>query len=230
MTPRNVSPAVSESPLFAGIEETAREAILKAAERREFERGEFLFHQGEPVRALFVLESGSLKLAQVTAEGDEVIVHAVAPGDPIAGIALLEKQTYPVSAEALAPSTVLLWPRERLHDLVARHPLLRHNVLTVIAGRMRESLSRVSRLSTAPAAQRLAAALLRLAQQNGRPVDGGTLIDQPLSRLDLAELAGTSMYTASRFLSQWAREGVLEVGRQRVVVCSLQRLEKLVES
>lgn len=227
MVDDNPSSPAFGSPLFAGLDEAATEEILAAADRRDLERGEILFLQGDPVRALYMLEAGSLKLAQVTAEGEEVIVHGVAPGDPIAGIALLEGQTYPVSAEALAPSTVLAWPRDRLRGLVARYPLLRQNVLAVIAGRMRESLTRVSQLSTAPAAQRLAAALLRLARHNGRRVEGGTLIDQPLGRLDLAEMAGTSMYTASRFLSQWARDGVLEVGRQRVVVCSLERLEEL---
>jgi len=100
-------------------------------------------------------------------------------------------------------------------------------VIGTIADRMHDSLSRIRELSTETVAQRVARALLRLARDAGRPVEGGTLIDQPLGRQELAELAGTSMFTASRLLARWAREGVLEVGRQRVVVLSPARLEGL---
>jgi CRP-like cAMP-binding protein len=58
-------------------------------------------------------------------------------------------------------------------------------------------------------------------------VAGGVRIDQPLGRQELADLAGASMFTASRLLAGWAREGILEVGRQRVVVLSPERLEAI---
>ena len=78
-------------------------------------------------------------------------------------------------------------------------------------------------------AQRIARTLVRLARESGRSVAGGTLIDQPLGRQEIADLSGASMYTASRLLAGWAREGILDVGRQRVTIRSLERLEKLAE-
>jgi 23S rRNA (adenine2503-C2)-methyltransferase len=86
---------------------------------------------------------------------------------------------------------------------------------------------RIRELATEHVDQRVARALLKLASECGKPVDSGILIDQTLGRQELAELAGTSMFTASRLLARWAREGVLEVGRQRVVVRSRERLEQL---
>ena len=220
-------PAVSDSPLFRGMASAVVEEVLGAATPRTLAAGQTLFLQGDPVEALFVVESGRLKLSQVTPDGEEVIVRTVGPGDIVVGVAVLDKRTLPVSGIAISECRVLAWPRPRILELAARHPILRMNVIGTIADRMHDSLSRIRELSTETVAQRVARALLRLARDAGRPVEGGTLIDQPLGRQELAELAGTSMFTASRLLARWAREGVLEVGRQRVVVLSPARLEGL---
>lgn len=214
-------------PLFRGFAPAVVEEILQAAATRRLAPGEALFRQGDPVEALFVVESGRLKLAQVTPDGEEVVVGTVGPGAILAGVAVLEKRILPVSAVAVSASRVLVWLRPRILELAARHPLLRMNVVNFIADRMQQSLTRIRELSTEHVGQRVARALLHLARENGRPVESGTLIDQPLGRQELAELAGTSMFTASRLLARWAREGALEVGRQRVVVRSLDRLAEL---
>lgn len=214
-------------PLFRGFAPALVDEILVAASSRRLAVGEALFRQGDPVEALFVVESGRLKLAQVTPDGEEVVVGTVGPGAILAGVAVLEKRILPVSAVAVSPSRVLVWLRPRILELAARHPLLRMNVVNFIADRMQQSLTRIRELATEHVGQRVARALLKLARESGRQVPAGTLIDQPLGRQELAELAGTSMFTASRLIARWAREGVLEVGRQRVVVRALDRLERL---
>lgn len=219
--------AVVESALFRGMAAAVVEEVLAAATPRSLEAGEALFLQGDPVEALYVVESGRLKLSQVTPDGEEVIVRTVGPGDIVVGVAVLDKRTLPVSGVAVSPGRVLVWPRPRILELAARHPILRMNVVGTIADRMHDSLSRIRELSTENVGQRVARALLRLTRDAGREVEGGVLIDQPLGRQELAELAGTSMFTASRLLARWAREGVLEVGRQRVVVRSLEGLRRL---
>jgi CRP-like cAMP-binding protein len=220
-------PVPDSWPLFRGFAPAVVDEILSAASSRRLEAGEVLFRQGDPVEALFVVESGRLKLAQVTPDGEEVVVGTVGPGAILAGVAVLEKRILPVSAVAVSPSRVMVWLRPRALELAARHPLLRMNVVNFIADRMQQSLSRIRELATEHVDQRVARALLKLASECGKPVDSGILIDQTLGRQELAELAGTSMFTASRLLARWAREGVLEVGRQRVVVRSRERLEQL---
>ncbi|KAB2965750.1 MAG: Crp/Fnr family transcriptional regulator [Thermoanaerobaculia bacterium] len=224
---QTVAPEVLQSSLFRGMAAAVVEEFLAAATLRSLAAGEALFLQGDPVEALFLVESGRLKLSQVTPDGEEVIVRTVGPGDVVVGVAVLDKRTLPVSGVAIAACRVLAWPRPRILELAARHPLLRMNVVGTIADRMHDSLSRIRELSTESVGQRVARALLRLARDAGREVENGTLIDQPLGRQELAELAGTSMFTASRLLARWGREGVLEVGRQRVVVRSLDRLRRL---
>lgn len=221
------SPSGAGSPLFRGLAPAVVAEVLSSAAVRRFAAGEQVFLQGDPVTALYVVESGRLKLSQVTAEGEEVVVRTLSEGAIVAGVALLDKRKLPVSATAVTDCAVLLWPRARILELAARHPILRMNVLSTIADRMQDSLSRIRELSTDSVARRVARALLRLARENGRSTERGILIDHALGRQELAELAGASMFTASRLLARWAREGVLEVGRQRVVVVAPGRLEEL---
>jgi CRP-like cAMP-binding protein len=222
-------PSAADSPLFRGLEPEAVAELLRAAQARELPAGASLFLQGDPVLSLFVVDRGLLRLVQNTADGEEVIVRTVGPGDIVAGVAILEKRDYPVSGICETSCRVLAWPRPRIQELVARFPLLRTNIMATIADRMQESLSRIRELSTESVAQRVARTLLRLAREHGRPQGNGTLIDQPLGRQQLADLSGASMFTASRLLAAWTREGILETGRQRVALLAPERLRRIAE-
>lgn len=203
---------------------------MAAASPRRLANEEILFLQGDPVGELLLIECGQLRLSQISSEGEEVVVRVFGPGAIVAGLAILEGRTFPVTGTAVGETRLLAWPRARLLELIERHPRLRDNILSTIADRMHQSLARVRELATGTAEQRLALALLRLLRERGRPIEGGILIDQLLGRQQLADLADTSMFTASRVLARWAREGLLEVGRQRVVVCSTRRLAQLAGS
>ena len=224
---REEAPKAAQSPLFRGLAPEVAAEVLAAASPRDLAAGESLFLQGDEVSALYVVDSGRLKLSQVTADGDEVVVGTLGAGAILAGVAILDKRILPVSAVAVVESHVCVWPRRLALELAARHPALRTNVLTTIADRMQGSLERIRQLSSESVGRRVARVLLRLARESGRPVEAGLLIDQALGRQEVAELAGASMFTASRLLARWAREGILEVGRQRVVVRSLDRLVEL---
>ncbi len=92
------------------------------------------------------------------------------------------------------------------------------NALRFLAGRLHELQDRYRELATERVERRVARAVLRLARQAGRKTDAGILIDLPLSRQDLAEMTGTTLYTVSRILSSWESAGLVEVGRERVVI------------
>ena len=89
--------------------------------------------------------------------------------------------------------------------------------MEAVAGRAQEFQSRLREVATERVPQRLAHMLLRLARQAGRPVANGTLIDFPLTRQDLAEMIGTTLYTVSRLLTEWSERGIVEIGRGQAV-------------
>jgi hypothetical protein len=95
--------------------------------------------------------------------------------------------------------------------------------------RLQETHTRVIEISTEQVERRIAHALLRLANQAGRKVEGGVKIDFPISRQDIAEMTGTTLHTVSRTLSLWEQQGLVGSARQSVVLKDPHRLFVLAE-
>jgi CRP-like cAMP-binding protein len=123
---------------------------------------------------------------------------------------------------------VLAWSRPQVLDLLSKYPVVRTNIMREMTSHMTDALTRVRELSSAPVEQRLAYTLLRLAHQYGQKTDEGVLIAQPLTRQDLAELTGTTLYTVSRTLSKWESSGLVKSRRRHVVLPSIAKIEQAV--
>jgi CRP-like cAMP-binding protein len=204
--------------LFRGLSESDLDAILAEARDLSFEEESFLFYQDDPAERVFVLKSGRIKLTQLADDGQQVLMRVMTPGMMFAAISLVEGAVYPVSAEAAAPSQVIYWSQEKLLALVQRYPQLALNAVKVLAGHVREFQNRYRELATERVERRLARNVLRLASQTGRKTDEGVLLDLPLTRQDLAEMSGTTLFTVSRILSQWEHQGLVLSGRERLVI------------
>ena len=221
---------VARSRMFDGLTDDERRQWLGKAERREVRRGQAVARQGEPARALVLIETGFLKLLQLTAEGRQLIVRFVGPCEPFGGVVILHDAPYPVTALALEATRLLRWSREALEPLLTAFPQVRLNLAREMADHMNDALTRVRELTTERVGQRLAHTLLRLMRQCGRPTPEGVLIAYTLTRQELAELVGTTLYTVSRTMSQWQAGGVLRCSRRQLLVRSPRRLEALARS
>jgi len=220
---------LAESAIFRGLDRNLLGSVLAAATERNLRAGVVAFREGEPAEGFCVVVAGRLRLTQLGADGNEVILRFVGPGEAAAAIALFAETVYPVTATAVRQARLLVWPREALQALVQRHAALAANLLRLVSERLREVQERFRELATERVAQRIARALLRLVGQAGRKVEGGVLIDMPLSRRDLAELTGTTLFTVSRVLSGWEADGIVASRRTRVVVRSPHALVALAE-
>lgn len=209
---------LQEVEFFNGLSEDQIEAIHMESRRIELARGAYLFYQGDPAERVHVLLSGSLKLTQVTVEGQQIVMRYIQPGEAFTVLAVLEGIEYPASAEATMDSEILAWDRETMRGLMIKFPVITLNVLDIVAAHVREFQDRLRELSTERVERRIARALLRLANQAGRKVSDGVLINLSLSRQDLAEMTGTTLYTVSRTLSQWEDQGLVRSSREKVVI------------
>jgi len=217
-------------PLFRGLD---REALAAAAVDARLVRaaaGRTFFREGEPARLFFVLRRGRVKFTQISAEGHEVILRVVGPGEPFGGVAAIaDNATYPVTARALEASEAHAWDGPRIAALMHRFPPIAINAARMIADRLHELRGPHRELMTERVERRIARALLRLAQHAGRRVAAGVEIDFPLSRQDLAQMTGTTLFTVSRTLSGWEDDGLIATGRRRVVVRQPHRLVRIAE-
>ena len=221
---------VRRSRVFDGLTDAERDRWLQRATIGTFKRGHTLARQGEPARQFYLVESGFLKVLQLTAEGTELIVRFVAPGEPFGGVVALGDAPYPVTAMVIQPSVVRHWSRDVTQDLLTHTPQVRVNIMREMATHMTDALTRVRELTTARVGQRLAHTLVRLARQCGQPCPEGVLISQPLTRQELADLTGTTLYTVSRTLSEWEARGLLETRKRLLLLRAPKQIEALAGS
>jgi CRP-like cAMP-binding protein len=119
---------------------------------------------------------------------------------------------------AITDTTAFEWPGSVMASLMERYPKLALNAVRFVAARLHELQDQYRQLATEKVERRIARALLRLVRQSGTRTESGVLIDLPLSREDIAQMTGTTLFTVSRVLSRWEADGILETGRQRIVV------------
>jgi CRP-like cAMP-binding protein len=207
---------VQRAPLFKGLERAECEELTRLACDRRVVRKESFFLQGDPARDVMLLCSGRVKMTQVGADGDRTILRLAGPGEAFGSLDVAPSATYPVSAEALEPSHALLWDRGAVDAIGERHPLLLRNINRIVAERMRSLELRCGELSSQRVPQRVAGALLRLLGQMGRSADGGVHIG--LSREELAEMTGTTLFSVSRLIGEWEIQRLVKPRREGVVV------------
>jgi CRP-like cAMP-binding protein len=210
--------------LFEGLGPEEIDDMLGQATSRRYPMGEVVFEQGSQAEHFFLLLHGRLRVTQVTAEGQQVVVRMVNPGDLFGIARALRRKDYPGTATAAADSIALVWQMGAWDHLVAAHPALAVNAIRTIGGRLQEAQTRMRELATEAVERRVAHAVLRLANQAGKREAGGVRIDFPLSKQDIAEMTGTTLHTVSRIFTAWEAGGLIEGGRQKLKVCDPHEL------
>ncbi len=204
--------------LFQNLSPEDLSKIQQLARTLRVERQAFFFHQGDTANHLYVLLAGQVKLTQLTSEGNQQLLRFIQPGEIFGGIVILGDAAYPASAQAVQDCLVLTWDTETVAQLMEAHPRMAQNALRHLAQRVQELQQRNLELATERVERRIAHTLLRLAHASGRKVEDGILIELPLSRQNLAEMTGTTLYTVSRTLNAWQQKGLVEIGRERVLI------------
>jgi CRP/FNR family transcriptional regulator, nitrogen oxide reductase regulator len=226
---QSITDALHQCALTHNLTAEAQTAVVAAAHLRRVTAGEFFFHQGEESRTMYVLLQGQVKLTQVTEAGAQLIIGYYGPGEGLGIIVALARMAYPLSVEATEDSQALGWTREAMAGLMRQYSQLALNGMAMIGGRYVQLQERFQDMATRRVEQRVARTLLRLVRQFGRRVEQGVLIDIPLSRQDLAEMAGTNLYSVSRMMSQWERDGILLSDKQQVILVRAHQLVVLGE-
>jgi CRP-like cAMP-binding protein len=224
------SQSLQQVRLFHNLPPTELSQICEVARPSQVKRGGIFFHQDDPATTLYVLLQGQVKMTQVGLDGHQVIIRVINPGEDFGAIAVLTDVAYPLSAQVVEDSLALAWEKNIIVDLLTAYPTIALNALQLVADRFKQLQQRYRELATKPVEQRVARALLRLVSQAGREVETGLLIDLSLSRQNLAEMTGTTLYTTSRLLSEWKRQGLVETGREQVIIRQLAALRAIAEN
>jgi len=225
----HIQPVITQSALFQGLAAADSEAVTAAGRLFNIRAGEYLFHQGADADMMYVLLTGRVKLSQVTADGDQVIVNYFGPGNGLGIIVALSYMEYPLSIEAIEPCTAVGWSRETMLALMLEYPQLALNGINMIGRRFARLQKRLQEMATERVEQRVARAILRLVRQFGRRTERGVLLDMPITREELAQLTGTNLYSVSRIISKWEQAGFIHSGRKEITLLKAHELVAIAE-
>ncbi|HRO48740.1 MAG TPA: Crp/Fnr family transcriptional regulator [Hyphomicrobium sp.] len=220
---------IKSLPLFETMSDAELDKLLAQATPRRVLQGEVVFKQGETATSFFLLLSGRLKVTQVTGDGQQIIVRVVHPGELFGFAKALARPDYPGTATAVTDSMTLAWPSDLWSDFIGRTPLLAARTMQTLGRQLDEAHTRIREMSTQESERRVAHAILRLSGKAGRKEEAGIQIGFPISRRDIAEMTGTTLHTVSRILSAWNSQGLVEVGRQKIIVRDVVGLSRLAE-
>lgn len=194
-------------------------AIARLGIQRAVEEGNYFFSQGEPADYLYILLSGRAKLCQLTLDGQQVNIRTIGPGQVFGALgAVNPNASYPACAQAMEDSNALAIPSTAFRRLLEERPYLSFGLMGLMTAYIQEMQERYREMVTEKVEQRIARVLLRLAGQLGRSVKQGAGIELLFSRQELAEMAGTTLYTVSRTLSAWEKRGWVTTGRERIIL------------
>jgi CRP-like cAMP-binding protein len=231
MASTSLDTLIAQAALFRGLSPSALGQLVAHQRARAVEEGSYFFQQGERCRHLLVLAEGRVKITQISVDGQQVVLRVVVPGQMFGSMAVLRPEgDYPASSLAMEDSTAAAWDSAFLRQLAEREPALNLNLMDVMRSHIEEMQTRFREVATERVEQRLAQTLLRLAAQAGRrEAEGRVTIDLRLTRQDLAEMIGTTLYYVSRLLSEWERRGLVTAGRESITILNPHGLVSIAE-
>lgn len=222
---RPILESLATIPFFGGLDPVALERVASGMRSRRFRRGEVIFHVGDPGDALFVIVSGDVKISLPSETGDEAILATIGPGGVFGELALLDGAPRSASATALSVTETVVLPRDRFRELIATEAGVRDALLASIAGELRRLTTHVEELHFLDITGRLAARLVRLAQEGGTPTEDGAIrLRANLTQADLAAMVGCTRQSVNKLLGQFTDDGYLRQDRDGIVVTDLKGL------
>ena len=207
---------MSDIQLFSGLPEAELRRLFAVARRCGFDRGEVVFHQGDPADSLHLVLKGRFAARAVTRLGDTVMVAIHSPGEAFGELALVEAGAMrSMTVAAVEDGETLAVGRDDFDRVRQTHPEVNEVLVRLLARRLRHSSDRLLEALFAPAETRVLRRLYELVQLYGQ-AEPGTVI--PLNQEDIAALAGTSRATANRVLRAEEKRGTVRLERGRTLV------------
>jgi CRP-like cAMP-binding protein len=225
---------LAQSALFAPLSDTERAGVGQQLVRRAFERDEYLFFEGDAAEWLLFVAEGRVKMIKHSESGRETILSTFGPGQIVGEVGVLVGEAYPATAQALEPTVTLALRRDEYVALVQRHPGLAWALIEELGRRLLRAHETIRSLAVEKVERRVARVLLRMANTAGERLEdasapGAVRITVPLSRQDIADMAGTVIETAIRTMSKFQKQGLIETREGHIVLLKPHRLVALAE-
>jgi CRP/FNR family transcriptional regulator, cyclic AMP receptor protein len=227
MAPNDTVELLGRVPLFAELSQKELEQVVSVAIPRSFPKGVRVFHEGDDSDACYIVRSGDLRVTREHSDGRAIALATLSSGDFFGELAMLDGGARSASVETLSDAELLALPAIDMRRVIAAHGEIAAKLIVALTRRLRETNERVARQSFQTVPSRVAGVLAQLIAEEAIPEDRDGITVR-MTQADLAQLAGTSRESVSRFLATLERAGVVIVGRGRVTIVEPRRLRSYI--
>jgi CRP/FNR family cyclic AMP-dependent transcriptional regulator len=215
-------------PVFSTLHNADLERIAELAVPRAFEPGQVVFREGDSSDTCYVVRSGRARAVREHSDGRVITLATFGPGDIFGELAMFEDERRSATVEAIEPTDVVAVLGPDMRRLMGEHPGISTRLVIALGRRLRETNERLSRQSFQTVQSRVAVVLSELVEQEIAAGNRPTEVLLTATQADLAQLAGSSRESASRFLAVLERAGVISQGRGRLIVHEPRALKQYV--
>jgi len=212
-------------PLFAELDEAELERFSRVAVPRAYPEGTRVFHEGDHSDACYIVRSGTFRVTREHPDGRAITLATLSPGDIVGELAMLDGEVRSASVETLGGKGELLaLPASDVRSLLEKHPDITVKMVAALTRRLRAANERISRQSFQTVPSRVAGVLSQMVDDEDSGDGKKREITIRMNQADLAQLAGTSRESVSRFLADLERSGVVRAGRGQVTILEPAKL------
>lgn len=214
--------------VFSTLDDEQITEINKLIIRRRYKKGQMVFFEGDVSDRFYIINSGKIKVFKYTREGKEQILYILSEGDFIGDLSLLKKGKFDSNAEAIEDVHVCMLTKDSFDEILTKNPTISLKILENVHDRLVGLENLVQTLSTKDIEARIAGLLISFSRDFGKSEEGNMVIDNPLSREEMANYIGVTRETISRKLTSMQDDGIIElVGNKRIVIKDSVRLNEL---
>ena len=220
---------LQEMPILSSLSQRDWEKVKHLFIEKHFGKDDYIFFEGDPSSWLGVVLEGRVKMIKHAENGKDVVLDLIAPGEMLGEIAAFNGEPYLATAQAMEPTVVASIHQDDYVRLLKQYPALALRAIEELGRRLREAQETIKSMAVERVERRIARILLKLAATTGSSNEDGIVIELPLTRQDIAEMAGTTVETAIRTLSKFRKKGLIQTKQGRVIILRPHQLVRIAE-
>lgn len=215
---------LTELAVFQDLSPREMQELNRITTMSTVPRGRVFYRPEEPGEVLFILKEGRVQLYRISPEGKKLVITTLGPHTLFGEMALLGTKMHNTFAEAIDDCLICVMSRTDLERLILNKPQVALRILEITGKRLREAEERLENMAFKGIPARLASLLLRLGEEQGSHEIIG------MTHQDLAESVGTYRETATQVLNDLKLQGLIEIGRKRIMILEPEKLTEVAES
>lgn len=218
---------LAKTQLFEGLAASDLETLRPAIRTRTFERGSYVFRQGDPGSHLHMVVRGQVKIGHVGQGGGEVVFAIAGPGEVFGELSLFDEEgERTADAQALEPAECLLIAKEPLLQFLTSRPQLLLRIIASLSAYIKRKDATMGDVAFLDIPGRVAAKLVQLADTKGRPTPDGISIEPALNQQTLAAMVGATRENVNRALRRFSDLGYIRLDRGSITVLNRDQLRR----